>query len=137
MEESAVKGNCAELASMHYLQSLGCGISIPFGSLRYDFIIDYKNKLYRIQCKSGKLKNNDEYLYVQLTSGNNKRVKFYDDSEIDFFCTAIAGKRYLLPKEEIKTRTFTLRLVEPKNKQELGIHMAQDYLADKILSSLK
>lgn len=134
METSAIKGNSTELHCMAYLQDLGGSISIPFGNLRYDFILDYKGKLYKIQAKSAKPKIGMDALYVQLTSGNSKRVKKYTDDEIDFFATYYKGICYLLPKKTVTNKFFTLRLSRPKNNQELGVHLADDYEASKILN---
>ena len=133
MEESSIKGNSTELSSMAYLQKLGGGISIPFGNLRYDFILDYHNVLYKVQVKSCKYLEHTDAIYMYLTSGNSKRVKKYEDHEVDFFCTFYDNQCYLIPKKNLTTKAFTLRLSEPKNKQEKGVHLAKDYLAEKIL----
>lgn len=134
METSAIKGNSTELHCMAYLQDLGGAISIPFGNLRYDFILDYKNNLYKVQAKSAKPTPNMDALYIQLTSGNSKRVKKYQDDEIDFFATYYNGVCYLIPKRSVTTKFFTLRISKPKNNQELGVHLASDYEAGVILS---
>lgn len=133
METSSIKGNSTELLSMAYLQQLGGCVSIPFGNLRYDFILDYKNKLYKIQAKSAKYLEKNNSFFIYLTSGNSKRVKKYEDHEIDFFCTFFDNKCYLIPKKNVNTKHFTLRLERPKNNQEKGVHLAENYLAEIIL----
>lgn len=134
MENSAVKGNTTELFCMAYLQSIGGNISIPFGNQRYDLILDYCGKLYKIQIKSAKYYPHTDAITIQLTSGNSKRVKKYTDDEIDYFATYYGNTCYLVRKAEVSTKWFTLRLSPPKNKQELGIHLASEYEAERVLN---
>ena len=52
MRNSKEIGNLTELQCITALYELGCDVSIPFGnSQKYDVIIDYNNKLYRVQIK--------------------------------------------------------------------------------------
>lgn len=53
MDETLQKGMITELKCMEKLISMGYYISIPYGnSNKYDLILDYNNKLYRIQIKT-------------------------------------------------------------------------------------
>ena len=56
--------NLAELQCITGLYELGCDISLPFGnSQKYDLIMDYKGKLYKVQFKHSK----DEYTLGEIT----------------------------------------------------------------------
>ena len=45
-------GNLTELQCITALYELGCDVAIPFGnSQKYDLIMDYKGKLYKVQVK--------------------------------------------------------------------------------------
>ena len=50
MRNSKEIGNLTELQCITGLYELGCDISIPFGnSQKYDLIMDWKGKLYKVQ----------------------------------------------------------------------------------------
>ena len=137
-------GNLAELQCITGLYELGCDISLPFGnSQKYDLIMDYKGKLYKVQVKHAK----DEYTLGEVThfsfatrwqSHNMTGYKktSYTKDDIDFFATYHHGKVYLIPVEECSGATKTIRYVPPKNGQRIGINFAQDYLAEEVLKKL-
>ena len=52
MMNSKEIGNLTELQCITNLYALGCNVSLPFGnSQKYDLILEYKNKLYKVQVK--------------------------------------------------------------------------------------
>lgn len=98
-------GNLTELQCITALYELGCSISIPFGnSDKYDFIIDYKNKLYKVQCKyAHEIIDNGIVVAIQFdanwhshNSEKNIRNK-YKNNEVDYFSTYYKGVCYLIP----------------------------------------
>lgn len=137
-------GNLAELQCITGLYELGCDISLPFGnSQKYDLIMDYKGKLYKVQVKHAK----DEYTLGEIThfsfatrwqSHNTTGYKKtpYTKNDIDFFATYHQGKVYLIPVEECSGATKSIRYTPPKNGQRIGINFAQDYLAEEVLKKL-
>ena len=65
-------GNFTELQCITYLYQIGCAVSIPFGnSEKYDVIIDYNDKLYKVQIKHGNIHqdelNEDDYISIKCT----------------------------------------------------------------------
>ena len=61
MENTKRIGNLTELACITRLYEIGCSVSIPFGnSEKYDVIIDWKDKLYKIQIKHAQEHINEE-----------------------------------------------------------------------------
>ena len=137
-------GNAVELNCISYLYSLGCDVSIPFGdSLRYDLIIDYKNKLYRIQCKHANpsLDQNGTVTSISFKtareSGRSVRKSIhYTKEDIDFFATFFNEKCYLIPVEETASRTKILRFLAPRSGLTQGVSFAATYEAEKILAAL-
>jgi hypothetical protein len=58
MEHPKAVGDRCTLAVMMALQALGLPFSVPFGeNTRYDLVIDEGDRLARVQCKSGRLRN--------------------------------------------------------------------------------
>lgn len=137
-------GNLTELQCITGLYSLGCDISIPFGnSQKYDLIMDYKNKLYKIQVKHAKDKIiNDEvvgFTFKTRWQGHNSNGytnHTYVKEEIDFFATYHQNKVFLIPIEECSGIEKTIRYDIPKNNQLLRINFAKDYLAEVVLKRL-
>ena len=137
-------GNLTELQCITGLYELGCDISLPFGnSQKYDLIMDYKGKLYKVQIKHAK----DEYTLGEVThfsfktrwqghNANGYTQTSYTKDDIDFFATYHRGKVYLIPVEECSGATKTIRYVPPRNGQRIGINFAEDYLAEEVLKKL-
>ena len=136
-------GNAVELNCISYLYSLGCDVSIPFGdSLRYDLIIDYKNKLYRVQCKHANptyIDNTVASISIKTARESGRSVRksiHYTKEDIDFFATFFNEKCYLIPVEETASRTKILRFLAPRSGLTQGVSFASTYEAEKILATL-
>lgn len=74
---SKQKGILTETQCLAEFSKLGLTVSIPYGdSARYDFILDYNNKLYRIQCKTSNKIDDGVYTFsCRSTTGNTSTVK--------------------------------------------------------------
>ena len=138
-------GNLTELQCITGLYELGCDISIPFGnSQKYDLIMDYKGKLYKVQVKHAQDQFSDSGELTHFTfktrwqghNANGYTQTSYTKDDIDFFATYHKGKIYLIPVEECSGATKTIRYVPPKSGQRKGINFAQDYLAEEVLKKL-
>lgn len=96
----------------------GYSVSMPFGdNQRYDFIVDDCGKLYRCQCKTGRLKNGSVRFNVCSTNWNQKTRRSYH-GQIELFlvyCPQIE-KFYKVPIEECGSVEMTLR-VEPSSQK--------------------
>ena len=73
MLNTKILGNTTEMECMLECMKLGIQVSIPFGEdSRYDFIMDYDNKLYKIQCKHC----SEIILFISLTNSANCLKQF-------------------------------------------------------------
>ena len=117
---------------------LGYNVLIPYGDCEhYDFVVDYKGKFLKIQCKtSSPIEENISYRFSCRSShkvnGTTKMIK-YNETEIDYFATCIKDKTYLIPFSETGSDKI-LRFVAPKNGQIRGINFAKDYELEVSLS---
>ena len=123
------KGNLS-LAFCTAVLSKYCQVLLPFGEgSRYDLVIDFNKKFYRIQVKTGCL-SADESKLVFNTCSNNKgyRRKAYTEDVDAFavFCERI-NKVFLVPISKTGTSSTGLRLTSPKNNQKRNILLARDY----------
>lgn len=132
------KGTVTELKCLLQLIEMGIDVSIPYGdNSRYDFIIDYKNKLYRLQCKTSRSTGNGIFQFATKSNNWSTKKRYSYENDIDFFITYINGNCYLVPIDECKNQTaFTIRFLPSKNKQVKNIHMADDYLLKNQLMKL-
>ena len=80
---------------------LGIMVSKPLvQSSKYDYIVDINNKLYKIQIKTGTLKENSHIDFATSTSHTNsqgtKNISYTSD-DVDFFATMFDNQCYLVP----------------------------------------
>ena len=105
-------GEIAEAAFIFEALRNNLQISKPFGdNYSYDFIIDNKFNLYKVQVKStSKMqKRSRHFAYkILLCQGLNSRK--YNANSIDYFAVFIHPENcwYIIPKFEIKSRSITL-----------------------------
>ena len=108
-------------------------------SSRYDFIADINHKLYKIQVKTGTLKEDSYIEFATSTSHTNTQGTLnisYSENDVDFFATIYERQCYLIPYEVCGKRAQRLRLIPTKNGQTKGITFAKDYTIDTILQTL-
>ena len=80
-----------------------------------DFIIEYQNQLFKIQCKTSHLfGDNDDGIVFACRSTINSKERRYSKDEIDYFCTFYNNVCYLIPVEECSVEK-KLRFIPPKN----------------------
>lgn len=119
---------------------LGYLVSKPLvQSSRYDFIVDINHKLYKIQVKTGTLKEDSYIEFATSTSHTNTKGTLnltYSADDVDYFATMYDGQCYLIPQEICGKRNQRLRLVPTKNGQTKGVTFAKDYLLKDVLERL-
>ena len=149
MENTKKIGNLTELQCATRLYEIGCAVSIPFGnSEKYDLIIDWNNKLYKIQIKHANLMYDNEEDEQNMDPcalrfncrwiGHNNtgyEAHKYQPEDIDYFATFYNGECYLVPQAECSNMK-TLRIKLPKNGQKKGISFLDDYKAEEVLKQL-
>ena len=108
-------------------------------SSRYDFIADINNKLYKIQVKTGRFKEESYLEFATSTSHTNTKGTInisYSEDDVDFFATMYNGQCYLIPYRLCGKRAQRLRFVPTKNGQTKGILFAKDFRLEDIINSL-
>ena len=108
-------------------------------SSRYDFIADINNKLYKIQVKTGRFKEESYLEFTTSTSHTNTKGTInisYSEDDVDFFATMYNGQCYLIPYRLCGKRAQRLRFVPTKNGQTKGVLFAKDFKLEDIINSL-
>ena len=108
-------------------------------SSRYDFIADINNKLYKIQVKTGRFKEESYLEFATSTSHTNTKGTInisYSEDDVDFFATMYNGQCYLIPYSLCGKRAQRLRFIPAKNGQTKGILFAKDFQLENIINSL-
>ena len=105
---------------------------------KYDLIADINHKLYKIQVKTGKIKNNTVLIKLNTTHTNTQRTinLCYTQDDVDLFATMYNGECYLIPFCCDNRAQISLRLAPPLNNQQAKIKYIQDYHIDKFLECL-
>jgi hypothetical protein len=106
---------------------------------RYDFIVDINHKLYKIQVKTSKMKEDAFIEFATSTSHTNTQGTLnlsYTEEDVDFFATMYNGQCYLVPFSVCGTRAQRLRLVPTKNGQVKGVNFAKDYHLEDVIKGL-
>ena len=132
-------GDRATLAIMLALRVAGYGLLLPFGeNTRYDLVIDDGERLGRVQCKSGRLRQGAVRFKTSSSYAHHDRPKMQRRDylgQVDYFavyCRDTAGV-YLVPIEDIQTKCEgALRVDPPRNGQTRRIRNASDYLLHAI-----
>ncbi len=142
MEElnSHFKGEITEQqVSLEFLK-LGYLVSKPLvQSSRYDFIVDVNHKLYKIQVKTSRLRENTFIEFATSTSHTNTNRTLnisYSKNDVDFFATMYEGRCYLIPFEDCGKRSQRLRIIPAKNGQTYGIKFLKDYQLKDVLEKM-
>lgn len=129
-------GDITESAIKLRLQRAGLIISETCGDTdRYDFVADDRNSLYRIQCKTGRLKNSSVSFPCASNQGTSKytiegnAIKKYTKDQIDYFGVYCRETNdvYLIHIDQVGERTsMSLRLGNPDRKKK-NVNWAEDY----------
>jgi len=122
-------GTRTELAVAAALASAGKEIMMPLGPRRYDLAYEEDGSVVKVQCKSGR-----EYNGVLVFRTSTEIHGTYRDyrNEIDLFGVYCHSRRevYLVPVDAVPRRLAHLRLIAPRNNQQVGIRMAAQYLVE-------
>ena len=131
------KGNRSEARVLAALVDAGYSVLIPFGSgHKYDFVIDDSARLFRVQCKTGRVRNGVLLFNAYSQSGNGS-VKMSYRGLADLFAVLDPDndKVYIVPVDEVGITVVSLRLTPPVNKQVQGIRWAEIYLLKPLVLS--
>lgn len=132
-------GTLVEHQCIVSMLELGHHVSVPVGeSMPYDFILDFRGRLFKIQCKHAALSKDSKSFTISLEKNVSTRTQIrttrYTSDEVDYFCTYVNGVCYLIPFENCGSKT--LRLAIPDNLQISHVCWAVEYEASYILQKL-
>jgi hypothetical protein len=131
------KGNLTEARILAAFVAAGYLVSVPFGAgHKYDFVVDDSTHLFRVQCKTGRVKNN-VLLFNAYSQSGNGAVKMSYRGLADLFAVLNPAddKVYLVPVDEVGVTDVSLRLAPTLNKQEQGVRWAELYLLRPLVFS--
>lgn len=131
------KGNLSEARILAAFVAAGYLVSVPFGSgHKYDFVVDDSTRLFRVQCKTGRIKNGSLLFNAYSQSGNGA-VKMSYRGLADLFAVLKPedDKVYLVPVDEVGVTDVSLRLVPTLNMQTQRIRWAEIYLLKPLIPS--
>jgi hypothetical protein len=139
-----VKGNVAEAAIALAAARAGIAIYKPSGEHgRTDVVLEIGERLFRVQCKWGRLSSDECVIVVplggsRLTPAGYVRSQ-YAFGEVDLLAvySGDLDRCYLLPQQLFVGKSVMhLRLVPPKNGQRSCITLADDYEFDGAVAQL-
>ena len=139
MQDNTIKGALTELQCQKDFIEKGILVSKPIvQDSKYDFIIDIKGKLYKIQCKSSTLSAAEDYISMKTKSTNIRTMKdtYYTKEDIDYFYTCFNGVSYLVPIERAGHGETRLRFFSSQAKNP-NIRWAVNYELTTILNKLQ
>ena len=123
--DTNTKGDISMACVIAELTKRGISISVPMtDNKRYDLIMDYNGKLYRMQVKRINYKPDDGLLIFKTVSSNSTKNKGYYDRRYKFgeiegflaYCLEL-DKVYLAWIGEVPREKFYMHCHKPKNNQ--------------------
>jgi hypothetical protein len=134
MEHPKDIGDRSTLAIMLALRQVGFHVSVPFGeNTRNDLVLDDGERLARVQCKTGRLRNGSVLFNTASSYAHHPNAKVsgrHYQGEVEYFavyCGETAGV-YLVPIADLSPlRKAMLRVDSARNNQSRGIRPAADY----------
>lgn len=124
-------GNISEAKSLSRLLELGFKVLLPFGdNYRYDLVVDHNGSFYRIQVKTGHLKNGKiETSIRSINRQNGEYIRKNYKNDVDFICIYCPelDKIYMVPIDDCPDTSVILRVEYPKNNAKSNIRFAQEY----------
>lgn len=143
--DTNTKGDISMACVVAELTKRGISVSVPYtDNKRYDLIMDYNSKLYRMQVKTilYKPENNGLMMFKTVSSNTTKTKGYYErryrHGEIEGFlayCIEL-DKVYLAWIGEVPLGRFSMRINEALNGQKQRIRYAHEYELDRKLSEL-
>lgn len=122
-------GTVAELMVQLRAAEKGITVSKPTTDARYDFIVDYGNRLERVQVKyaNGKSSHSTNVVIVSL----RRRLRVYKADEVDALLVYVPkiGKVLRFPPDRFCLKTsLYVRIGSPERNTSKGFLMADDFV---------
>lgn len=111
------------------LLQLGHSVSMPFGdNQRYDMILDEDGKLYRCQCKTGRVfKNAVTFSVCSNNWLSGERYDYHGQIELFLVYCPQLQKFYRVPVEICGKKEFRLRIYMSATDKLRGYRAASDF----------
>src|SRR5947209_19274988 len=135
--QTGERGNLSEAKILAALVDAGYHVLIPFGSgHKYDLVIDDGQKLQRVQCKTGRLKNGVLIFCAYSMSGNGGVKKNYRGlADLFAVLNPEDNRVYLISVDEVGVTDVSLRLTPTLNNQAQKVRWAETYLLKPVVLS--
>jgi hypothetical protein len=106
-------GNLSEAKILAALVKAGYLVSLPFGNgHKYDFVVEDDESLYRVQCKTGRVRNGSLLFNSYSQSGNGKTKQGYQGlADLFAVLNPETDHVYLVPVGDVGACGVCLRLV--------------------------
>jgi hypothetical protein len=123
MAETNDIGNLTEAKVIVSLVEAGYLVSQPFGNgHKYDLIADDGQKLYRVQCKTGRVRNGVLIFNAYSMPGNKaKKCDYRGRADLFAVLNPVDGKVFLIPVNDVGVHDVHLRLIPAANGQMQNI----------------
>src|SRR5271163_3800215 len=119
MRDTSGTGQATEGIVLAALLARRIPVLVPFGNAqRYDLVFDLKNKLYRVQCKTGRVKKG----VIRFHSCDNDGRSYRRQVEFLAIHEPNSGAIYLVKPRAVGKQFGSLRLEAPKCRQKKKIH---------------
>ncbi|MCA1817180.1 MAG: hypothetical protein LC746_12370 [Acidobacteria bacterium] len=135
--QTGERGNLSAAKILAAFVDAGYLVSIPFGSgHKYDLMVDDSTRLYRVQCKTGRVKNG-VLIFCAYSQSGNGAVKMSYRGLADLFAVLNPedGKVYLIPVDEVGVTEVSLRFAPTLNNQAQGVRWAEFHLRKPLILS--
>lgn len=130
MKNTKEIGDTAVAGILARLLKKGYAILLPFGdSQRYDLVLDKDGQFFRVQCKSGRVRNGCIRFNSSSTEWYKRHRRRTYKGQVDYFgvyCPEL-DKAYLIPVDSVGETQGVLRISVPKNNQAKHVHWSDDY----------
>lgn len=137
MEAPFKRGNISEAQVMARYLKAGFVVSTPFGvGAPYDLVVDSGSALFRVQVKTGRLRNGVVEFETRRTRSRTVRSG-YKENEVDYFviyCPELDQMYAMKAREGVFGK---LRVTPTGNGQQMFVKWAEDHLFEKHAESLK
>ncbi len=137
MEAPFKRGNISEAVVMARYLKAGFVVSIPFGvGAPYDLIVDNGSALFRVQVKTGRLRNG--VVEFETRRARSRTIRNgYTENEVDYFviyCPELDEVYAMKAREGVSGK---LRVMPTGNGQQMFVKWADDHLFEEHAESLK
>ncbi len=129
MSNTSDTGNLTQAKVVVALIEAGYLVSQPFGDgHKYDLVADDGQKLFRVQCKTGRIKNGVLMFNAYSVPGNKgKKCDYRGLADIFAVLNPIDGRVFLVPVNDVGTTDVSLRISPTSNGQSQRIRWAAQY----------